>query len=171
MQYLRCVPLNRTSESATLFLVNLHLTFSSHFLLSSRLFSMLLALLSLSLPLFSDYAGFLIKVLKLISSLTFLAFGNEAEKHLEATLSTPLQRAVVSDSCLPLLSLSVARVSFAFEPHTMKAASVCGTSCKVRICSCWLCLNWCITLELQGTHTVYFVSLSITWHYKRKCNL
>lgn len=77
---------------------------------------MLLPLLSPSLPLFSDYTSFLIKVLKLISSPTLLAFENEAEKHLEATLSTPLQRLAVSDSCLPPLSLPLARASFAFEP-------------------------------------------------------
>lgn len=43
---------------------------------------------------------------------------------MEAILSTLLQRLVVSDSCLYLLSPSLARVSFTFETHTVKAVSV-----------------------------------------------
>lgn len=48
---------------------------------------------------------FLLNILKPGNSLTFLAFENEAEKCMEATLSTLLQRLVVSDSCLYLLTL------------------------------------------------------------------
>lgn len=48
---------------------------------------------------------FLLNILKPGNSLTFLALENEAEKCMEATLSTLLQRLVVSDSCLYLLTL------------------------------------------------------------------
>lgn len=47
---------------------------------------------------------------------------------MEAILSTLLLRLVVSDSSLYPLPLYLARVSFTFEPHTVKAVSVCVTS-------------------------------------------
>lgn len=91
--YFRYVPLNGTSEYVRLF--TQAFTFSQSFLLSCW------HIVSLT---HFGLCYFLLKVLRLISSFTFLAFENEAEKFMESILSTLLQSLVICYSCAYLLT-------------------------------------------------------------------
>lgn len=144
MQYLRYVPLNRTSESVRLFLVNLDLTFISHFLLSCRLlFSMLPALLSPSLPLSFSFQIMLVshsfKNYQLPHISCIWKWGwktheshtsySTAEVGRFRLLSLTCWLSLWQESALPL-SLTLWRLLVSVS-----------LPCKVHICSCWLCLN------------------------------
>lgn len=91
--YFRYVPLNGTSEYVRLF--TQVLLFLSQFLLSCW------HVISLT---HFGLCHFLLKVLRLTSSFTFLTFENESEKCMESILSTLLQSLVICYSWAYLLT-------------------------------------------------------------------